>query len=166
MKPTWTQQARKIAPRASNETKMDPKCSPKGALETSKRPLGAESGFRMLFGVILGPPNRPKWSWNLTNNQAPIWRYLFGYLEASGGRLGLDLGVILGSILGSRTRHAIFAKNSTAPQRERFGGSKNEPKRGPKIASSGNLAPRASWEPLGLDVGAFWGPFLAPKSIK
>ena len=38
--------------------------------------------------------------------------------EASGGRLGLDLGVILGSILGSRARHAIFAKNSTAPQRE------------------------------------------------
>ena len=44
--------------------------------------------------------------------------YLFGYLEASGGRLGLDLGVIWGSILGSRTRHAIFAKDSTAPQRE------------------------------------------------
>ena len=41
-----------------------------------------------------------------------------GHLEASGGRLELDLGVILGSILGSRTRHAIFAKNSTAPQRE------------------------------------------------
>ena len=36
-----------------NETKMDPKCSPKGALEASKRPLGAESGFRMLFEVIL-----------------------------------------------------------------------------------------------------------------
>ena len=55
---------------------MDPTCLPKGALEASKRPLGTESGFRVLLGVILG------------------------------------------SILGSRARHAIFAKNSTAPQRE------------------------------------------------
>ena len=38
-----------------NETNMDPTCPPKGALEASKRPLGAESGFRMLFGVILDP---------------------------------------------------------------------------------------------------------------
>ena len=30
---------------------------------------------------------------------------------------------------------------------------------GPKIASSGNLAPRASWEPPGLDFQAFWGSF-------
>ena len=28
----------------------------------------------------------------MTNKQASIWRYLFGYLEASGGRLGRDLG--------------------------------------------------------------------------
>ena len=48
-----------------------------------------------------------------------IYSYLFsGYLAASGGRLGLDLGIILGSVLGSRTRHAIFVKSSTAPQRE------------------------------------------------
>ena len=39
---------------------MDPKCSPKGALEASKRPLGAESGFRVLFGVILDPPKSSK----------------------------------------------------------------------------------------------------------
>ena len=45
-----------------HDTNMDPKCSPKGALEASKRPLGAESGFRVLYGVILDPPNRPKWS--------------------------------------------------------------------------------------------------------
>ena len=93
---------------------MDPKCSPKGALEVSKRPLGAESGFSMLFAVILDPPKSSKME--LKFNQ--IWSYLLGYLKASGGRLGLDLGVILGSILGSRARHAIFAKNSTAPQRE------------------------------------------------
>ena len=97
---------------------MDPKCSPKGALEASKRPLGAESCFRMLFGVILDPLKSSKMELKFNKNQAPIWRYLLGYLEASGGRLGLDLGVILESILDSRTRHAIFTKNSTAPQRE------------------------------------------------
>ena len=43
-----------------NETKMDPKCPPKDALEASKRPLGAESGFRVLFGVILDPPKSSK----------------------------------------------------------------------------------------------------------
>ena len=97
---------------------MDPKCPPKGALEASKRPLGAESGFRVLFGVILDAPKSSKMELKFDQKQASIWRYLFGYLEASGGRLGLDLGVILGSILGSRTRHAIFVKSSTAPQRE------------------------------------------------
>ncbi len=97
---------------------MDPKCPPKGALEASKRPLGAESGFRVLFGVILDPPKSSKMELKFDKYQASIWRYLFGYLEASGGRLGLDLGVILGSILGSRTRHAIFTKSSTAPERE------------------------------------------------
>ena len=30
----------------------------------------------------------------------------------------------------------------------------------PKVASSGNLAIRASWEPPGLDFQAFWGSFL------
>ena len=29
------------------------------------------------------------------------------------------------------------------------------PKKFPQTASSGNLAPRACWEPLGLDLGAF-----------
>ena len=95
----------------------------------------------------------------MTKNQALIWSYLLGYLKASGGRLGLDLGVIWGSILGSRARHAIFVENSTAPQREHdfqgFGGSKNETKMDPKVASSGNLAIRASWEPPGLDFQAF-----------
>ena len=98
---------------------------------------------------------------------------MFGYVGASGGRLVFDLGVILGSILGSRARHAIFAKNSTAPQREhdfqRFGGSKNESQMGTKIASSGNLAPRASWEPPGLDFQAFgasfWGSQIGRKPV-
>ena len=117
--------------------------------------------------------NRPKWSCNLTKNQAPIWMYIFGCLEASGGRLGLDFGVILGSILGSRARHATFTKNSTAPQREHdfqgFGESKNETNMDPKVASSGNLATRASWEPPRLDFqafgGSFWGSQIGRKTL-
>ena len=97
---------------------MDPKCSPKGALEVSKRPLGAESGFSMLFGVILDPPKSSKMELKFDQKSSADLELSLGYLKASGGRLGLDLGVIWGSILGSRARHAIFAKNSTAPQRE------------------------------------------------
>ena len=97
MRPTWT-------PNAPWNPPSDP-WAPKAVLGC--------------FWGHFGPPKIvQKWSWNLAKNQAPIWKYLFGYLAASGGRLGLDLGVILGSIWGSRTRHAIFAKNSTAPQRE------------------------------------------------
>ena len=29
--------------------------------------------------------------------------------------------------------------------------------------SSGNLAPRASWEPPGFDFGLFWNPKRLPK---
>ena len=43
---TMDQKARKLIPESPNETNMDPKCPPKGALEASKRPLGAESSFR------------------------------------------------------------------------------------------------------------------------
>ena len=90
-----------------------------------KRPLGAESSFRELVGVILDRPKSHKMELKFNQKSsvylevsAPIWIYISGCLEASGGRLGLDLGVIWGSVLGSRARHATFAKNSTAPQRE------------------------------------------------
>ena len=96
---------------------MRPTWTPKGALEASKRPLGAESGFREFFGVILDPPKSSKMELKFKQKSSAHLEVYF-WLEASGGRLGLDLGVILGSILGSRARHAIFAKNSTAPQRE------------------------------------------------
>ena len=97
---------------------MDPKCSPKGALEVSKRPLGAESGFSMLFGVILDPPKSSKMELKFDQTSSADLELSFGLFESLWGSFGLDLAVILGSILGSRARHAIFAKNSTAPQRE------------------------------------------------
>ena len=117
----------------------------------------------MIFGAILGSPNRSNLSWNLLKNEAPSWVDNFSLFEASGGGFGLDFELVLGSILGSRAPSAILAKMSTAPRREHdFRGSgkvKKEDKMAPKTASSGNLAPRASLEVLGLDVGPFWGSF-------
>ena len=115
----------------------------------------------MIVGAILGSQNRSNLSWNLIKN-APSWIDKLSLVEASGGAFGLDFG-LMGSILGSRAPYAIFAKISTAPQREHdFRGSgrvKKDAKMAPKTASSDNLAPRATWEPLGLDFGPFWGPF-------
>ena len=95
--------------------------------------------------------------------RAPIWSDIFGHSGASGGRFRLDFGPIWGAISGSRARDAKLAKNSTAPQREHDfrgpGESKTAPKMASKPTSGGNLAPRASWGPLGLDFGAVRGPF-------
>ena len=121
----------------------------------------------MIFGAILGSPNRSKLSWNLIKKDAPSWIDNLSLVEASGGAFGLDFGLdfglILGSIWGSRAPYAIFAEIGTAPQREHdfrgSGGVKKEPQMAPKAAVSDNLAPRATWEPLGLDFGSFWGPF-------
>ena len=77
-----------------NETKMDPKCPPKGALEASKRPLGAESGFRMLFGIILDPPKSPKMELEFDQKSST-------YLEVSVWLFGSLWGVAWGSIGGS-----------------------------------------------------------------
>ena len=99
---------------------MRPTWTPKGALEASKRTLGAENGFRELFGVILDPPKSSKMElkFNQTSSaHVDIYFWLFGGLW---GSFGARFGVVLGSILGSRARHAIFAKNSTAPQREQY----------------------------------------------
>ena len=113
----------------------------------------------MIFGAILGSQNRSNLSWNLIKNNAPSWIDKLGLVEASGGAFGLDFGLILGSILGSRAPYAIFAKIGTALQREHdfrgSGGVKKEAKMAPETASSANPAPRASWEPLGLDFGPF-----------
>ena len=99
----------------------------------------------------------------MINIRAPIWIDIFGHSGASGGRFRLAFEPIWGAISGSRARDAKLANNSTAPQREHDfrgpAGSKKGPKMAPKPTSGGNLAPRASWEPLGLDVGAVWGPF-------
>ena len=80
---------------------MDPKCSPKGALEVSKRPLGAESGFRMLFGVILDPLKSSKMDLKFDQKLSAdlgVSFWLFGSLWGSfgarfGDHFGLDFGL-------------------------------------------------------------------------
>ena len=72
------------------------------------RSLAAESDFRVLFGVILDPPQIVQ-----NGNEISIKRPLevsFWIFGVSGVCFGIDLGVILGAILGSRGRHAIFAE--------------------------------------------------------
>ncbi len=80
---------------------MDPKCSPKGALEVSKRPLGAESGFSMLFAVILDPPKSSKMELKFDQKSSAYLEvsfWLFGGLWGSfgarfGGHFGLHFGL-------------------------------------------------------------------------
>ena len=84
-----------------NETKMDPKCPPKGALEASQRPLGAESGFRVLFGVILDPPKSSNLELKFDQKSSvylEVSFWLFGGLWGSfgarfGGHFGLHFGL-------------------------------------------------------------------------
>ena len=88
----------KISPREpQHETNMDPKCTPKGALEASKRPLGAESGFGELFGVILDPPKSSKMELKFNKKSSAhldVYFWLFGGLWGSfGARLGGHFGV-------------------------------------------------------------------------
>ena len=72
----------------------------------------------MLFGVILDPPKSSKMELKFDQTSSVYLEVLFWLFGGLWGSFGLDLGAILGSILGSRARHAIFSKNSTAPQRE------------------------------------------------
>ena len=71
---------------------MRPTWTPKGALEASRRPLGAESGFRELFGVILDPPKSSKLELKFNQNSSAhleVYFWLFGGLWGSfGARFG------------------------------------------------------------------------------
>ena len=72
----------------------------------------------LAFWSHFGSPKSSKLELKLASTSSTDLERYFGHLEASGGRLGIDLGIISGSILGSRARHAIFVKINTAPQRE------------------------------------------------
>ena len=96
-----------------NEVNMDLKSSkisprelqhetwtPKSALEASRRPLGAESGFRELFGVILDPPKSFKLELQFIHKSSAhleVYFWLFGGLWGSfGARFWGDFGLHFG----------------------------------------------------------------------
>ena len=103
----------------------------------------------------MGSQNRSNLSWNLINKCFVLDRKS-SLVEASGGAFGFDFGLILGSILGSRAPYAIFAKSSTAPQREHdFRGSGGSKKR-PKLFRK--QLPATTW--LQERLGSLWGSIL------
>ena len=83
-----------------NETKIDPTCPPKGALEASKRPLGAESGFRVLFGVILDPPKSSKMELKFHQKSSADLELFFGLFESLWGSFGARFGSHFGLHFG------------------------------------------------------------------
>ena len=83
-----------------NETKMDPKCPPKGALEASKRPLGAESGFRVLLGVILDPPKSSKMDVKFDQQSSVYLEVSFGLFGGLWGSFGARFGSHFGLHVG------------------------------------------------------------------
>ena len=84
---------------------MDPKCSPKGALEASKRPLGAEISFRMLFGFILDPLKSSKMELKFDQKSSADLRVSFWLFGSLWGSFGVRFGGHFGS-------HNRFGKGS------------------------------------------------------
>ena len=102
-----------------NETKIDPICPPKGALEASKRPLGAESGVRVLFGIILDPPKSSKME--LKDDQKSsahleVSFWLFGGLWGSfGARFGGHFGLHFELLGAPRHSESTIFRGSGGP---------------------------------------------------
>ena len=90
---------------------------PKG-FPASKRPLGAEVGFRVLFGVILDPPKSSKIELKFDQTSSVYLEVSFWLFGGLWGSFGARFGGHFGLHFGLRARHAIFTKNSIAPQRE------------------------------------------------
>ena len=79
---------------------MRPTWTPKGALEASRRPLGAESGFRELFGVILDPPKSSKMELKFDQKSSADLELSFGLFESLWGSFGARFGGHLGLHFG------------------------------------------------------------------
>ena len=149
---------------APNEAKMAPWRPPGGSLEAFGRPWGAEGDFER-FWVPLGRPfgvqKRLKSELKLSLKSSSTSERHFG-----------PLGAVLGSILGSfwgrlglcfavrrpNTKTLIFDDPLT---RKRvfsgLWGSQKQSKITPESLLALELAPRASWRPLGLDFWTLWG---------
>ena len=124
------------------------------------------SDFRCLWGSLLGPPKGLKSILKLNLNSSSASERHFGYL-----------GAVLGSMLGSfwgrlgfcfavrrpNTKTLIFDDPLT---RKRvfsgLWGSQKQPKISPESFLAPNLAPKASWRPLGFDFWTLWGSQNGP----
>ena len=71
--------------------------------------------FGAHFGTHFGSQNRPKWNRNSVENRAPVLDAIFGQLEASWSRFGVDLESILGCFFDPQPTafHQTAPKSST-----------------------------------------------------
>ena len=147
---------------------MRPKWLPGGLRGGPWRPLGGPGArranferFWVPFGRLFGHPKNLKSVLKLSLKSSSTSERHFG-------PLGAVLGAMLGSFWGRlglcfavrrpNTKTLIFDDPLTR-NRVFSGpwGSQNHSKIGPESLLARNLAPRASWRPLGLDFWTLWG---------
>ena len=159
---------------SSRGPKMMPKWLPGGFRGGPWRPLGGPGARRTNcerfwepFGWPFGTPKCLKsvLKWSLKSSSTS---------ERHFGPLGAVLGSMLGSFWGRlgicfavrwpNTKTLIF--DDLLTRNHVFPGlwvSKNQSKIGPESFLALNLAPRASWRPLGLDFWTLWGSQNGPQ---
>ena len=143
-------------------SKMNRKWVPNGSPEASGRPWGAEAGFGVIWGSILGSILAPKFVKIEAEICSKIEHRLWTSFFQSGSLLGSFWGRFwghFGVLFRPPARKADFLKITLPPTREHdfrgSGGVQNASKTSPEAVCGRKRAPRASWEALGLDFGAF-----------
>ena len=151
--------------------KMMPKWLPGGLRGGPWRPLGGPGARRANFERFWVPFGRPFGHPKESKSELKLSLKSSSASERHFGPLGAVLGSILGSFWGRlglcfavrrpNTKTLIFDDPLT---RKRvfsgLWGSQKQPKISPESLLAPNLAPKASWRPLGLD---FW-TLLAPQN--
>ena len=154
--------------------KMRPKWLPGGLRGGPWRPLGGPGARRANFERFWVPFGRP---FGIQKDSTSVLKLRLKSSSASERHFG-PLGAVLGSILGSfwgrlglcfavrrpNTKTLIFDDPLTR-NRVFSGpwGSQNQSKIGPESLLALELAPRASWRPLGLDFWTLWGSQNGPQ---
>ena len=152
---------------------MRPKWLPGGLRGVPWKPLGGPGASRAIFERFWVPFWRP---FGTEKGSTSVLKLSLKSSSASERHLG-PLGAVLGSMLGSfwgrlglcfavrrpNTKTLIFDDLLT---RNRVfsgpGGSQNQSKIGPESLLALELAPKASWRPLGLDFVTLWGSQNGP----
>ena len=154
--------------------KMRPKWLPGGLRGGPWRPLGGPGARRANFERFWVPFGRPFGTQKSLKSELKLSLKSSSTSERHFGPLGAVLGSILGSFWGRlglcfavrrpNTKTLIFDDRLTR-NRVFSGpwGAPNRSKIGPESLLALNLAPRASWRPLGLDFWTLWGSQNGPK---